>query len=178
MDDTRDRNGSFDSVFVAKNQTRHKFDDQILRLYAKGMSTRDIAELYGADISPALVSQVTNSVLQNVLEWQSHPLDSGLGVSHFVSGLYRLQNSPGQARHQQSRLCWHWVWISKNQKELLSLWMSKDEGAKVLAIGTDRTEKSRHQRHDCRLHRWLDRFSRGHSYRVSEKPRCSCASPT
>lgn len=65
----RDRKGEFEPIFVAKNQTRlTKFDDQILMLYAKGMTTRDIvetfAELYGADISPALVSQVTDSVLE------------------------------------------------------------------------------------------------------------------
>ena len=68
-------------MFVENNQTRlTKFDDQILLLYAKGMTTRDIvdtfAELYGADISRTLVSQVTNAVLDKVIEWQTRPLDA------------------------------------------------------------------------------------------------------
>jgi transposase-like protein len=67
--------------FVAKNQTRlSHFDDKILTLYAKGMSTRDIVEtfreLYGTDISPTLVSHVTEAVLGKVIEWQSRPLDA------------------------------------------------------------------------------------------------------
>jgi transposase-like protein len=77
----RDRNGSFEPQFVAKNQTRlTHFDDKILTLYAKGMSTRDIVEtfreLYGADISPTFVSNVTEAVLGKVIEWQSRPLDA------------------------------------------------------------------------------------------------------
>lgn len=68
----RDRNGEFEPIFVAKNQTRlTKFDDQILMLYAKGMTTRDIAGTfagpYGADISPTLVSQVTGPVLEKII---------------------------------------------------------------------------------------------------------------
>jgi putative transposase len=77
----RDRNGTFEPQFVAKNQTRlSHFDDKILTLYARGMSTRDIVEtfreLYGADISPTLVSNVTEAVLDKVLEWQCRPLDA------------------------------------------------------------------------------------------------------
>ena len=79
----RDRNGTFEPQpqFVAKNQTRlSHFDDKILTLYAKGMSTRDIVEtfreLYGADIAPSLVSKVTEAVLDKVIEWQSRPLDA------------------------------------------------------------------------------------------------------
>ena len=65
---------------VKKRQTRITgMDEQILALYAKGMSTRDIVatfdEMYGAEISPSLVSQVTNSVMERVIEWQSRPLD-------------------------------------------------------------------------------------------------------
>jgi transposase-like protein len=86
----RDRNGSFEPVFVAKNQTRlTKFDDQILRLVAKGMTTRDIvetfAELYGADISPTLVSQVTDAVLEKVVEWQTRPLDAVYPILYLES---------------------------------------------------------------------------------------------
>ena len=143
MDDTRDRNGSFDQVFVAKNQTSlTKFDDQILLIYAKGISTRDIAELYGADISLGLVSQVTNSVLQNVLEWQSHPLDSAYPILYL--DCIALKICQDKRVINKAAYVGSGLWISKDKKELLGLWMSKNEGAKVLAIGTDRTEKSRH----------------------------------
>ncbi len=76
----RDRQSKFEPQLVKKRQTRITgMDDQIMALYAKGMSTRDIVdtfeEMYGVDISPALVSQVTNSVMERVVEWQSRPLE-------------------------------------------------------------------------------------------------------
>ena len=77
----RDRQSNFEPQMVKKRQTRITgMDDQILALYAKGMTTRDIVaafdEMYGAEISPTLVSQVTNSVIERVVEWQSRPLDT------------------------------------------------------------------------------------------------------
>ncbi len=76
----RDRSGTFEPQLVRKGQTRlTEFDDQILSLYAKGMTPRDIVEafkeMYGADVSATLVSKVTESVLEKVHEWQSRPLD-------------------------------------------------------------------------------------------------------
>jgi transposase-like protein len=76
----RDREGSFEPKLVKKHQTRFtSMDDKILSLYAKGMTTREIVdsfeEWYGAEISPTLVSKVTNAVLEQVIEWQSRPLD-------------------------------------------------------------------------------------------------------
>ncbi|MFP5484037.1 MAG: transposase, partial [Gammaproteobacteria bacterium] len=81
IDTPRDRNGSFEPQFVRKGQTRlTQMDDQILALYAKGLSTRDIVEafkeMYDADVSAQLVSKVTERVLDQVLEWQSRPLDA------------------------------------------------------------------------------------------------------
>ena len=81
IDTPRDRNGSFEPAIVSKGQTRITgMDDQILSLYAKGMSTRDIVaafqDLYGADISAGLVSKVTNAVMEQVVEWQNRPLDA------------------------------------------------------------------------------------------------------
>ncbi|EFH6738527.1 IS256 family transposase, partial [Escherichia coli] len=71
----RDRDGSFEPQLVKKNQTRITgMDNQILSLYAKGLTTREIAaafkELYDADVSPALVSKVTDAVMEQVVEWQ------------------------------------------------------------------------------------------------------------
>jgi len=75
----RDRNGSFEPELVKKNQSRFtSMDDKILYLYSKGMTTRDILatfdEMYGAEISPTLISRVTNSIIDQVTEWQSRPL--------------------------------------------------------------------------------------------------------
>jgi len=76
----RDRNGTFEPQFVRINQTRLKhFDDKILALYAKGMTTRDIVdtfqEMYSAAISATQVSTITEAVMDKIIEWQSRPLD-------------------------------------------------------------------------------------------------------
>lgn len=128
----RDRNGSFEPVFVAKNQTRlTKFDDQILLLYAKGMTTRDIvetfAQLYGADISPTLVSQVTDAVLEKVVEWQTRPLDAVYPILYLDCIVVKIR--------QDKRVINKVVYVAlgvniHGHKELLGLWMSENEGAK------------------------------------------------
>ena len=76
----RDRNGTFEPEFLKKGQTRlTQFDDQILFFYAQGMSTREIVaafkDAYGADVSPSLISKVTDVVLERVEAWQRRPLD-------------------------------------------------------------------------------------------------------
>ncbi|MGJ0578700.1 IS256 family transposase, partial [Xenorhabdus bovienii] len=77
----RDRESTFEPQIVRKNQTRITgMDSQILALYARGMTTRDIAgafkELYDADVSPSLIAKVTDAVKEQVIEWQNRPLDS------------------------------------------------------------------------------------------------------
>ena len=76
----RDRPGSFEPLLIAKGQTRFDgFDNKILSLYARGMTVREIqghlSELYGAEVSPDLISRVTDAVLDEVREWQTRPLD-------------------------------------------------------------------------------------------------------
>ncbi len=119
-------------MFVAKNQTRlTQFDDQILLLYVKGMTTRDIvetfAELYGADISPTLVSQVTDAVLEKVVEWQTRPLDSVHPILYPDCIVVKIR--------QDKRVINKAVYVAlgvniHDHKELLGLWMSENEGAK------------------------------------------------
>ena len=80
IDVPRDRESSFEPKLVRKHQTSFQsMDDKILSLYAKGMTTREIVatfkEIYDADVSPTLISKVTDSVLEQVVEWQSRPLD-------------------------------------------------------------------------------------------------------
>jgi len=76
----RDRNGSFEPRIVRKGQTRLKgFNERIIALYARGMTTRDIRahlrEIYDVDVSPDLLSRVTDAVVEELTEWQGRPLD-------------------------------------------------------------------------------------------------------
>lgn len=136
----RDRNGGFDPQFVKKGQTRlTHFDDQILALYARGMSTRDIVsafrEMYGAEVSPTLVSKVTEAVLERVLEWQSRPLDEVYPIVYLDCIVVKVR--------QDKRVINKSVYIAlginlEGQKELLGLWLAETEGAKFwLSILTE-----------------------------------------
>jgi hypothetical protein len=85
----RDRNSSFEPQIVAKGQTRlDGFDDRIISLYARGLSVREIQahlqELYGVEVSPDLISRVTDAVLEEVREWQNRPLDPLYPVIFFL----------------------------------------------------------------------------------------------
>jgi putative transposase len=76
----RDRNGTFEPQIVRKGQTRLEgFNDRIIALYARGMTTRDIRahlrEMYDVDVSPDLISRAADAVLDELAEWQSRPLD-------------------------------------------------------------------------------------------------------
>lgn len=136
----RDRNGSFEPQLIKKNQTRITgMDDQILSLYAKGMSTRDIVaafqEMYGADISAGLVSQVTNAVMEQVVEWQSRPLDAVYPIVYLDCIVLKVR--------QDKRVINKAIYLAlginvEGHKELLGLWMSENEGAKFwLSVLTD-----------------------------------------
>ncbi len=107
LETPRDRLGTFEPEIVKKGQTRITgMDEQILCLYAKGLSTRDIVEafreMYGAEVSAGLVSQVTNAVLEQVREWQSRPLDEVYRGCLF--GLFGIEDSARQTSHQKSDL--------------------------------------------------------------------------
>jgi len=85
----RDRNGSFEPQILSKHQTRFDgFDDKILSMYARGMSTREIQghlkEMYGVEVSPALISDVTDAVLEEVKTWQNRPLEPIYGVVYWM----------------------------------------------------------------------------------------------
>src|ERR1700682_103660 len=92
LETPRDRNGSFEPKIVAKHQTRFTgFDDKILSMYARGMTTREIEghlqEMYGVELSPTLVSQVTDAVQDEVRNWQNRPLDATYPIV-YLDALY------------------------------------------------------------------------------------------
>lgn len=128
----RDRNGSFEPRLIGKRQTRlTQFDDQILALYAKGMSTRDIVaafrEMYGAEVSATLVSRVTEAVLEQVELWQGRPLDEVYPIVFLDCVVLKVR----QDRRVLRKSMYLALGITTDgEKELLGLWLSETEGAK------------------------------------------------
>lgn len=136
----RDRNGSFEPQLIKKGQTRITgMDDQILNLYAKGMSTRDIVatfeEMYGAEISPGLVSQVTNAVIEQVVEWQNRPLDAVYPIVYLDCIVLKIR----QDKRVINKAIYLVLGINiEGHKELLDMRVSENEGAKFwLSVLTD-----------------------------------------
>jgi putative transposase len=136
----RDRNGSFEPRILGKHQTRFDgFDDKILSLYARGMTTREIQghlqEMYGVEVSPTLISDVTDAVLDEVKAWQSRPLEAMYGVV-YLDALYVKMRHEGRV---ENRAVYVAIGIDlEGHKEVLGLWSSGNEGAKFwLAVLTE-----------------------------------------
>ena len=140
LETPRDRLGTFEPEIVKKGQTRIAgMDEQILCLYAKGLSTRDIVEafgeMYGAEVSAGLVSQVTNAVLEQVREWQARPLDEVYPIVYLDCIVLKIR--------QDKRVIKKAIYLAlgvslEGHKELLGMWISENEGAKFwLSILTE-----------------------------------------
>ena len=130
----RDRQGSFEPVLVPKHQRRiAELDEKILALYARGMSTRDISaqleELYGAKVSASLISEVTDSVLEEVKAWQTRPLDEVYPIVYLDALYINIKVS----RRISKRAVYVALGIDRDgEKHLLGLWIgeAEAEGAK------------------------------------------------
>lgn len=128
----RDRDGSFEPQLVKKRQRRLEgFDDKILAMYARGLSTREIQaqleELYGVEVSPALISSVTAAVHDEVKAWRSRPLSAVYPILYF-DALVVKSREEGPVKNKAVYLA---LGINlEGEKELLGLWMSENEGAK------------------------------------------------
>src|SRR5919106_3087596 len=128
----RDRQGGFEPQLIGKGQTRlTEFDEQILTLYAKGMTTRDIAEtfreLYGAEVSASLISKVTDAVWETVQAWQTRPLDALYPIVYLDGIVVKIR--------QDNRVINKTVHVAlgvnlQGHKEVLGLWLAETEGAK------------------------------------------------
>lgn len=136
----RDRNGEFEPQIVKKRQTRLAgLDTKVLALYARGMTVRDIQgqleEMYGVEISPSLISNVTEAVMDDVHAWQTRPLDEVYPIVWFDALQVKV-------RHEH-RVINKAVYIAlavnlEGQKEILGMWISQNEGAKFwLSIFTE-----------------------------------------
>jgi len=128
----RDRHGRFDPALIRKYQRRFPgFDEKIIALYARGMSTRDIqahvGELYGVTISPELVSAVTDSVIDEVRSWQTRPLESTYAIVFFDALRVKIRDE-GLVRNKAVYLA---IGVRcSGHKEVLGLWIEQTEGAK------------------------------------------------
>jgi putative transposase len=128
----RDRNASFEPQIVPKGETRFTgFDDKILSLYARGMTRRDIQnhleEMYGVEVSPALISNVTDAVLEEVRTWQSRPLDALYPIVYLDALMVKMRDN-GVV---QNRAVYVALGVTREgRKEVLGLWSSANEGAK------------------------------------------------
>ena len=132
IDIPRDRDGSFEPQLVAKHQTRWSgFDDKILSLYARGMTVREIQshleEMYGAEVSPTLISSVTDAVMDEIKAWQARPLDALYPIV-YLDCIHAKVRDSGAVRVKAVYLA---LGVNLNgDKELLGLWVAQTEGAK------------------------------------------------
>jgi putative transposase len=128
----RDRQASFDPQLIAKYQRRFPgFDDKIVSMYARGMSTREIQghlrELYGTDVSPDLVSAVTDAVLEEVAAWQARPLEPVYPLVFFDALRVKIRDE-GLVRNKAVHIA---LGVrADGTKEILGLWLEQNEGAK------------------------------------------------
>lgn len=128
----RDRNGEFEPQMIKKHQTRFDgFDDKVISMYARGMTTREIRghlkEIYGVEVSPDLISTVTDGVLEEVRAWQNRPLDEVYPIV-YLDALHIKVRDDGKIANRAFYLA-----IGVNMsglKEALGIWSSQSEGSK------------------------------------------------
>lgn len=128
----RDRNSSFEPVIIPKGESRFTgFDDKIISMYARGMTTRDIQghleEIYGVEVSPTLISQVTEAVTEEVKLWQNRPLDEVYPIVYLDAIRVKVRHN-SQVINKAVYLA---IGVTKEGvKEVLGMWTAETEGAK------------------------------------------------
>src|ERR1044072_3268996 len=132
IDVPRDRNSDFEPQLIRKNQTRFDgLDDKIISLYSRGMTQREIQghleEIYGVEVSPSLISTVTDAVLDEVRAWQSRPMDSVYPILYLDALPVKVKN---QGRVQNKAIYLAFGVNLQGLKGVLGMWASDNEGAK------------------------------------------------
>jgi putative transposase len=128
----RDRHGSFSPKLIPKHKRSFDgFDDKILSMYARGMSTRDIQrhlhELYGVEVSPDLVSRVTDSVVDELTEWQNRPLEQVYPIVYIDALVVKIRDQ-GKVENKAIHIA---VGVDLDGvRDVLGLWVERTEGAK------------------------------------------------
>jgi putative transposase len=136
LETPRDRNGSYEPKIIGKGQTRFTgFDDKIMSMYARGMSTREIQghleEIYKVEVSPALISNVTEAMMEEVKSWQSRPLDSVYPIVYLDALVVKIR----ETGHVRNKAIYVAIGVNmQGNKEVLGLWAGPNgnlgEGAK------------------------------------------------
>ena len=132
METPRDRKATFEPKIVAKGQTRLTgFDDKIISMYARGMTTREIQghleEIYGIEVSPTLISNVTEAVIEEVKLWQGRPLEELYPIVYLDALMVKVRDEG----HIQNKAIYVVLGVNlEGQKEVLGLWVAQTEGAK------------------------------------------------
>ena len=132
LDIPRDRQGAFEPLLVTKHQTRWTgFDDKVISLYARGLSVREIQghleEMYGTEVSPSLISAITDAVSDEVKLWQARPLDPLYPIL-YLDCIHVKVRDAGAVRVKAVYLA---IGVNMNgHKEVLGLWIAQTEGAK------------------------------------------------
>jgi putative transposase len=136
----RDRNGTFEPILVPKGETRFRgFDDKIVSMYARGMTTREIQEhlreIYGVEISPTLISQVTDAVLDEMKVWRDRPLDAIYPIVYLDALMVKVRDNG----HIVNKAVYLALGVRVDgTKEVLGLWIGESEGAKFwLSVVTE-----------------------------------------
>jgi putative transposase len=136
----RDRNGSFEPQIIAKRQTRWVgFDEKVIALYASGLSVREIqahlSEFYGTDVSPDMISKITDAVLADVKAWQTRPLDGVYAVVYLDALIVKVRDGQAVRNHA----CYLAIGVNLDgERDVLGMWFQKTEGAKFwLQVLTD-----------------------------------------
>lgn len=136
----RDRNSTFEPMIIPKHEKRTPlFNDQIISMYSFGMSTRDIQrhlqQVYGVEVSPETISNITESVMQDVREWQNRPLEKSYPIL-FLDALRINSRQDGKTVNKALYVALAINWEGK--KEVLGLWLADTEGAKFwMSVLTD-----------------------------------------
>ena len=136
----RDRKGTFEPQIVKKRQTRWVgFDDRVISLYARGMTVREIqghlAEIYGTEVSPDLISKITDAVLEDAKAWQNRPLERVYPIVYLDALIVKIRDG----RTVRNQACYVALGVNLDgERDVLGLWFQQTEGAKFwLHVLTD-----------------------------------------
>ena len=175
---SRDRAGSFEPQLIGKGQTRFDgFDDKILSLYARGMTVREIqghlAELYATNVSPDLISRVTDAVLDEVREWQNRPLDRVYPVVFFDALRVKIRNK-GLVKNKAVYVAL--ALNSDGEKSVLGLWIETGRRRQILGSRWSTSSKPAASTTSWLPSSMASRAFPRRSPRCSRKPSCRLAS--
>ncbi len=128
----RDRNSDFEPQIIKKNETvLNELDKKIIGLYARGMSTRDIQaelqELYGIDVSPSMISKITDKIIDSSIAWQNRELDPVYPIVYMDAIHYKVKED-AKIINKAAYICM--ALDTKGYKDILGIWVGEQEGAK------------------------------------------------